>query len=82
MHFIAGLRLNVNYYRWWKIPVLIPTDLSKTIDYVLNFFILNEVEAGQQVAPTLISSQFIYRKEKVHIVIVLSGVLGTGNRDL
>ena len=28
--------------------------LSKTIVYVLNFFILIEVEADQQVTPTLI----------------------------
>ena len=40
------------------------------------------LEAEQQVSPTLISSQLIYRAEKVHIIIVLSGVLGTGNRDL
>ena len=32
----------------------IPTDLSKTIVYVLNFFILTEVEADQQVTSTLI----------------------------
>ena len=49
---------------------------------VLDLFIPYEVEAEQQVLPTLISSQLIYRAEKVHIIIVLSGVLGTGNRDL
>ena len=31
-----------HYYRWWKIPGLIPTDLSKTIDNVLNSFILTK----------------------------------------
>ena len=32
----------MEYYRWWKIPGFIPTDLSKTIVYVLNFFILTK----------------------------------------
>ena len=50
--------------------------------HVLDLFILIEVEAEQQVCHTLISSQLIYRTEKVHIIIVLSGVLGTGNWDL
>ena len=32
----------VSCYMWWKIPGFIPTDLSKTIVYVLNFFILTK----------------------------------------
>ena len=49
---------------------------------VLNFFILITWKLDQQVMSTQIWSHFIYWAEKVHIVIVLFGVLGTGNRDL
>ena len=31
---------NIYSYIWWKIPGFNPTDLSKTIVFVLNFFIL------------------------------------------